>query len=112
MEALVVLLAEFLVAFVVPAIVAAVEIIIVVFALLIELAMWLLFGKRRAASPPRTVASVVSAWRASVVSAWRWKKPVGGFERWTAIFRLITAVAFVGLVLTIGGLALVNTLFF
>ncbi|HWE19510.1 MAG TPA: hypothetical protein VG758_20380 [Hyphomicrobiaceae bacterium] len=104
MEALVILLAEFLVAFVVPAIVLAVEIVTILIGLLIELATWLLFAKRRAASPLRTIASTVSAWRG--------KATVGRFERWGGIVRPITAVAFVGLVLTISGLVLVNTLFF
>jgi hypothetical protein len=104
MEALVILLAEFLVAFVVPAITLAVEIVAILIGLLIELAAWLLFGKRRAASPVRTIASAVSAWRG--------KATVGRFERWSVIVRPMTAVAFVGLVLTVSGLILVNTLFF
>jgi hypothetical protein len=104
MEALVILLAEFLVAFVVPAIALAAEIATVLTGLLIELATWLLLGKRKAASPPRTISSAVSAWR--------WKETDGRFERWSGISRVITAVAFGGLLLTISGLLLVNTLFF
>jgi len=104
MEALVVLLAEFLVAFVVPAVTLAVEIVAIVIGLLVELVTWLLFGKRRVASPAGTISAAVSAWRG--------KATAGRFKRWSGIFRLTTAVAFVGLVLTIGGLVLINTLFF
>jgi hypothetical protein len=103
MEALVILLAEFLVAFVAPAVVLAVEIATILIGLLIELATWLMFAKRRAAFPSRTISSAVSAWR---------KETVGRFERWSGIFRVVTAVAFVGLVLTTTCLILVNTLFF
>jgi hypothetical protein len=104
MEALIILLAEFLVAFVVPAIVLAVETVTILIGLLIELATWLLFGKRRSASPPTTIASAVSAWRG--------KEIVGGFAKRSGVLRLATSVAFVALVLTIGGLVLINTLFF
>jgi hypothetical protein len=104
MEALVVLLAEFLVAFVVPAITLAVEIAAILIGLLAELAMWLLLGKQRAAPPSRTISSAVSAWRG--------KEAFRRFDGWSSIVRRITAAAFVGLVLTIGLLVLVNTLLF
>jgi hypothetical protein len=100
MEALVILLAEFLMVFVVPAIVLAVEIAAVFIGLLLGLATWLLSARGGAASRPGTVSSAVS----------EGEETAG--KRRSGIFRLITAVAFAGLVLTIGGLVLVNTLFF
>jgi hypothetical protein len=103
MEALVILLAEFLVAFIAPAVVVAVESAAVLIGLIIQLAMWLLLGKRRVAGPPVTAAAVSPGRRARAVE---------GLERWRKAFRKITAVAFVGLALTLGGLVLANTLFF
>jgi hypothetical protein len=104
MELLVILLAEFLVSLLVPAIVLTVELAVLLIGLFIELATWLLLGRRRAASPPRTISSAASAWRR--------RETAGAFGGWNGIFRVMTAVAFVGIVLTIGGLVLVNTLFF
>jgi hypothetical protein len=104
MEALVILLAEFLVAFVVPTIMVVVQIAAILIGLLIELAAWLLFAKARPASPLRSISSVVSTWRR--------KDVIGRFKGWSGVFRRMTAVAFVGLALTIGGLVLINTLFF
>lgn len=98
MEALVILLAEFLMAFVVPAIVLAVEIAAIFIGLLLGLATWLLSARGGAASRP--ISSAVSEGGGTAG------------KRRSGIFRLITAVAFVGLVLTIGGLVLVNTLLF
>lgn len=96
MEALVILLAEFLMVFVVPAIVLTVEIAAMVIGLLLGLATWLL----TATSRPGTVSAAESE-RKETFDA-----------KSSRVFRLITAIASVGLVLTIGGLVLVNTLFF
>jgi hypothetical protein len=104
MEALVILLAEFLITFIAPVIILAIEIAAISIGFLLELAAWLLFAKRRAACPPATIPSAAPERRQ--------KETGGGFVRWSGISRLIITVAFAGLVLTIGGLILVNTLFF
>lgn len=88
MEALVILLAEFLTAFLVPALVLAAEVAGVVLSLLLELVVWLCFGRRRSAAPAPKGPPAGAPKRS-------WRDTLQG---WAA--------------LTVGALALANTLLF
>ena len=101
MEALVILLAEFLTALLIPAVILAAEVAVLLFSLLFELVLWLCFGKRKVASPPKgpLPGSPKRGWKDKVQS-------------WSAISRPVRNVALIGFALTIGALALANTVFF
>lgn len=104
MELLVILLAELLVVLLVPAVALTVELAALLIGLSIELATWLLLGRRRAARAPSTMSPAATASR--------WRETAGAFKGWTGMLRVVTAVALAGIVLTVGGLVLVNTVLF
>ena len=101
MEALVILLAEFLTAFIVPALILAAELAILLLSLLIELICWLCFSKRKVRfhSKRAPTASPLRRWRDTVQS-------------WSTISRPIRNGALIGLALTVGAMMLANTVFF
>lgn len=98
MEALVILLAEFLTAFVVPGLILLAELAALLLSLLLNIVSWLCFDKRRVRSPSKHAPAKLS-WKDSVQS-------------WNAISRPIRNFALVGLALTIGAAILANTVFF
>jgi hypothetical protein len=94
------LLAEFLTAFLVPAVILAVELAALLLTLLLDLVLWLCFGKRRGASPPKgTPGAPQRSWKDTL-------------QNWAAAALLIRKPALIGRALTIGILALANTMFF
>jgi hypothetical protein len=101
MEALVILLAEFLTALLIPALVVAAEVAALLLSLLFDLIAFLCFGRRKAIPPaPSTRTSARKrSWRITVQS-------------WGAAAWQIRKAAFIGLVLTVGVLVLANTVFF
>ena len=101
MEALVILLAEFLTALLIPALIVAAEVAAFLLSLLFYLAVLLCFGRRRVVPP--------SVGAPSGVPKQGWKDTI---QNWgTAAWRIRKA-AVIGLALTIGTLALANTVFF
>ena len=101
MEALVILLAEFLTAFVVPALILVAELAALLLSVLIDLVSWLCFGTRRAQFPSKRThaAPPKRSWRDAIQS-------------WGTISRPIRNGALIGLALTIGAVVLANTVFF
>jgi hypothetical protein len=100
MEALVILLAEFLLGFIAPAVLLAAEIVALLIGALAELLGMLLFRRRRKKAPAQAAAFAPEG---AAIAA---PRPSGWRPR-----RLMKA-SLVALVLTVGGLVLVNTLFF
>jgi hypothetical protein len=101
MEALVILLAEFLTAFVVPAVILIAEIVAIVISMILDLAVWLIFRKPRAKPRAQTTSAgrLFRNWKAAI-------------QRAAAIFHPIRKVATIGLALTIGAVVLLNGLLF
>ena len=100
MEALVILLAEFLTAFIILAIVLIAEIAVVLLTLLFHFLVWLISGRRGAASPSQAPSDPAKL-------GWRER-----LQSWGGISRPVRNVALIGFALTVGGLVLVNTFFF
>ena len=101
MEALVILLAEFLIVLLIPALIVAAQVAVLLLSLLLDLVVLLCFGRRRVV--PSSTGTPVGPPKRS------WKNTV---QSWGAAAWRIRKAALIGLALTVGVLGLANTVFF